>query len=148
NYFLAYYWVECTHNSPFPSSAVLGGSDVDGQPIYVGRAYHDGDWIPAKIVPGRRSAYLSYAGKEICVSKYQVLCEQKFDWVPSTNGQVPPNAVIGGRTSSGENLYIGRARHGNSLTVGKIHPSHHTCYISFGGQEHSKKTYEVLVQRH
>ncbi|KAF7282144.1 hypothetical protein GWI33_003111 [Rhynchophorus ferrugineus] len=142
-----YYWAESTVHGPFPTSAVLGGHDSDGNTIYVGRAFVQGDWIPAKIIPGRKCAYAAYAGKEVPKSTYQVLCEERFEWVSSSDGQVPLDAVVGGKTSSGENLYIGRAPYSGSITVGKVHPSHRTCYISYGGKEISMKKYEVLVRR-
>jgi hypothetical protein len=34
-----------------PSNAVEGGSDVNGETIYVGRAHDSGDLVPGKIVP-------------------------------------------------------------------------------------------------
>nr|CAH7762124.1 unnamed protein product [Callosobruchus chinensis] len=55
---------------------------------------------------------------------WQVLCEQQFDWVPCSGGNIPPDAVEGGRTSDGEVLYIGRAFHEGSHTVGKVNSFH------------------------
>ena len=63
---------------------------------------------------------------------FEVLCNGNVQWQDSQNGHVPPNAVAGGRTESGETLYIGRSRHQGSLTVGKIHPSHGCLYFPFG----------------
>lgn len=51
---------------------------------------------------------------------FKVLCEQRFNWIPSGGGHVPPGAVEGGRTSDGEPLYIGRTFHEGSHTVGKV----------------------------
>lgn len=48
------------------------------------------------------------------------MCEQQFDWVPAQGGEIPPHAVVGGKTSDGEDLYIGRAYHEGSQTVGKV----------------------------
>lgn len=42
-------------------------------------------------------------------------------------------------------LYVGRAAHEGSLTIGKIHPSHQCIYIPYGGAEISLAAYEVLV---
>ena len=113
----------------------------------MGRAHHDGDWIPAKVIPEKRVAYVAYNGKEIAKDQFQVLCEQRFDWVQARGGQVPPGAVEGGRTKDGESLYVGRVHHQGSHTVGKVHPSHKTCYIPFGGKEVGYKDYEILVLR-
>lgn len=39
-----------------------------------------------------------------------------FEWVPSTNGHVPADAVVAGNQSNGEPLYVGRAHVGGSLS--------------------------------
>lgn len=49
-----------------------------------------------------------------------MLCEQRFDWVPTSGGNIPPDAVEGGRTSDGEPLFIGRVEHEGSQTIGKV----------------------------
>ncbi|KAL1505519.1 hypothetical protein ABEB36_005067 [Hypothenemus hampei] len=144
----AYYWVDTTSRSgQVPSTALQGGHDIDGAPIFVGRAFHDGDWIPAKVLPSKNIAYVPYNGDEIGVDRFQVLCEQRFDWVPAHGGHIPESAVIGGKTSDGENLYIGRVHHDGAHTIGKVHPSHQTCYIPFDGKEVGHKEYEILVLR-
>ncbi|XP_050311628.1 uncharacterized protein LOC126747168 [Anthonomus grandis grandis] len=144
----AYYWVDTkARHGHVPSTALRGGTDIDGAPIFVGRGFYEGDWIPAKVIPSKHVAYVPYNGKEIALDNFQVLCEQQFDWVPSAGGHVPEHAVIGGRTSDGENLYIGRTHHNGSHTVGKVHPSHRTLYIPFNGKEVGHKEYEILVLR-
>ncbi|XP_066259122.1 uncharacterized protein [Euwallacea similis] len=142
----AYYWVDTkARHGHVPSTALLGGNDIDGSPIYVGRAFHEGDWIPAKVIPSKHIAYVPYGGNEVGVEKFQVLCEQHFEWLPNHDGRVPPNAVVGGKTSDGEDLYIGRVGHDGAWTVGKVQPSHNTCYIPFDGKEVAHKEYEILV---
>lgn len=68
-----------------------------------------------------------------------------FQWVRSGDGHIPPNAVVGGRQSNGETLYVGRAEIGGSLAIGKIHPSHRCIYVPFDGSEHNIHQYEVLI---
>lgn len=75
----------------------------------------------------------------------KVLCGQGFQWVASSNGEVPVDAFEAGYSKSGEVLFIGRAEFEGSLTPGKVHRSHGTLYIPFGGSEHSVQSYEVLV---
>jgi hypothetical protein len=89
---------------------------------------------------------VSYNGQEIPKHAYDVLCGGNVQWVHSSNGQSHPNAVPGGTTESGETLYIGRAHYQNSITPGKIHPSHATMYIPYGGQEVAIPSYEVLIE--
>lgn len=55
-----------------PPTAIQGGMDIDGHPIYVGRAFHEGDWIPAKVIPGKNIAYIAYDGEEVPVEHFQV----------------------------------------------------------------------------
>ncbi|KAF9807602.1 hypothetical protein SFRURICE_008815 [Spodoptera frugiperda] len=129
--------------------AVVGGHEGwDGSPLWVIRAWHNGDLIPGKLSVRHNAASVMYAGKEISVQNIEVLCARPEDlrWIPSSNGNVPPGAIPGGRTSSGETLYVGRARYQLSVTPGKIHPSHNSCYIGFAGQEVAHKMYDVLCR--
>ncbi|CAD7078238.1 unnamed protein product [Hermetia illucens] len=117
-------WVQSAVNSPLPSGAVVGGQDSDGTVIYVGRAYHSGDLLPAKIIPQKQAAYVSYNGYEVFVQNYEVLCGDNYMWVSSGYGQVPEGSVPGGRSSDGECLYV-----------------------PYDGQERNFQNYEVLVQK-
>jgi Protein of unknown function (DUF3421) len=99
-----------------------------------------------KIVLARNEAYVAYGGKEISINSYEFLTGRGFKWVKSENGDTPKYAVSTGTTANGEPLYIGRVHYNDSLTVGKIQPSHNCCYIPYGGSEISAKSYEVLVQ--
>lgn len=68
----AYYWVDSYSRSSVPSTAIQGGQDCDGDPIYVGRAFHEGDWVPAKVIPNKNCAYIPYGGAEHMKDQYQV----------------------------------------------------------------------------
>lgn len=102
-------WVPSSIHSPLPDGAIQAGHDIDGSQIYIGRAWHEGDQIPAKIIPSRRAAYIAHGGREIMKDQYDVLCYGSVIWIkvyPSTRA-VPPFSVQGGMTSGGEPLYIG-----------------------------------------
>lgn len=92
------------------------------------------------------TAIVCHDGQEIPYHNYEMLCNGNTQWVHSGHGQVLPNAVPGGRTSSGETLYIGRAWHAGALTPGKIHPSHGNLYIPYNGGEVAVGTYEILIE--
>ncbi|KOB68990.1 Farnesoic acid O-methyltransferase [Operophtera brumata] len=129
--------------------AVVGGHEGwDGSPLWVIRAWHSGDLIPGKLSIRHNAASIMYDGKEISKQNIEVLCAapENLRWVPASNGNVPPGAIPGGRTTSGETLYVGRARYQLSITPGKVHPSHNACYIGFGGQEVAHKMYDVLCR--
>lgn len=76
-------------------TAIIAGNDVDGAPIYVGKAFHEGDLIPAKVIPSKNVAYVSYNGMEVQKHQFEVLCNGNVSWVPSGHGQIPHNAVVG-----------------------------------------------------
>ncbi|XP_047026048.1 uncharacterized protein LOC124634494 isoform X3 [Helicoverpa zea] len=127
---------------------VAGREAWDGSPLCVIRAHHSGEFLPGKLAIKHRAAYVPYGGREVPVHNFEVLCvpSHAVRWLHSSNGQVPVGAIAAGNTHSGEPLYIGRVRHMQSLTPGKVHPSHGCCYISFAGSEHTHKTYEVLCR--
>nr|CAD7606691.1 unnamed protein product [Timema genevievae] len=64
-------------------------------------------------------------------------------WVDAAGGEVPPNSVPGGFDN--EQVYVARARHEGALLPGKLVPSHGVCYVPWGGAEHGKPEYQVLV---
>ncbi|XP_072945871.1 uncharacterized protein [Epargyreus clarus] len=66
-------------------------------------------------------------------------------WVDAYAGNVPPGAVVGGQDCSGEPLYVARAPHEGATLPGKLVGSHGCAYVPWGGQEHGKPEYQVLV---
>lgn len=55
-----------------PPAGVYAGNDQDGSPIYIGRAFHEGDQLPAKVIPSKQAAYVSHNGLEIYKSHFEV----------------------------------------------------------------------------
>lgn len=55
-----------------PENAVVGGRDSDGSTIYVGRAYHEGDMLPAKVIPDKNVAYVCHNGEEHPKDEFEV----------------------------------------------------------------------------
>ena len=87
---------------------------------------------------------------------YQVLCAYRvpspvysftntWDWVPASNGYLPPGAVPGGRDESGEVIYIARAFHEDEIPAGYVSPSQKCCIYPWGCTTHQTSNYEVLV---
>ena len=70
-------WVPARGGS-VPEHAVLAGRDLNGGPIYVGRARFSSDLLSAKVVPKRRTAFVSFAGKEHRVVNYEVKTATAF----------------------------------------------------------------------
>lgn len=139
-------WMGWSPSQGVPPQAVVAGHDTDGAQIYVARAFHEGEQIPGKFMPGKHAMYIAWNGQEILKHQFEVFSVPNARWVPSGHGSIPPGAVIGGHTNTGEPLYIGRTFYQGSLTPGKVHPSHGSLYIPFGGAEIPFKNYEVLVE--
>lgn len=67
-----------------------------------------GDELVAKLIPAKQQAFVTFSGLEVFVPEYKVLTGNEFEWVNCSEGKFPPKAVTSGKTSTGENLYVGR----------------------------------------
>ncbi len=65
----------------------------------------------------------------------------ELKWVFTSHASIP---FGGGKQANGEVVYIGRAKHSNSLVIGKVIPSQQVLSIPFGCAEHKLSRYEVL----
>ncbi|KAH8299578.1 hypothetical protein KR044_003121, partial [Drosophila immigrans] len=136
-------WVAAA-NGEVPPNALQAGFDSSEQ-LYIARARHEGDLIPGKLHPSHSVTYVAWGGGEHGHNEYEVLCAAGGHWVPVEGANIPPQAVPAGETSEGEPLFIGRATHDGTVTVGKVQPSHGCCYIPYGGEELAFKEYEIYV---
>lgn len=135
-------WVDAA-NGVVPAGAIEGGSD--DEPLFVGRARHEGALIPGKVKPSHSVCYVPWGGGEHGKPEYQVLCGGNPTWVPTSGGNIPSNAIPSGETEEGEPLFVGRVSHEGTITVGKVQPSHSVLYIPYGGAEVAFPEYEILV---
>jgi len=138
-------WVAQTAGA-VPEGALVGGNDA-GNELYVARGEHSGAIVPGKLVPSHSVAYVAWGGEEHAKEAYEVLVvpAESVSWVATTGANVPEKAIPGGISEDGEVLYIGRASHEGTVTVGKVQVSHSVLYISYGGAEVSYPEYEILV---
>lgn len=146
--FLGYGWQWIDSNTVFPREhAIRAGRSIDGNTIYVARAFHENDLLPAKAIVTDEShlAYVSYDGEEFAKPEYEILRTGAFVWELARDGAIPRNAIVIGKTVDGENLYMGRCLHEGTQTPGKVQASHGCLYIPFDGEELRFDEYEVLV---
>lgn len=114
-------WQFIGPETPFPYNvAVRAGRDSDGAPIFAGRAFHEGDMLPAKVHPDKRVAYVGYGGEEIPKYEYEILRSGDFVWEFAAGGEVPIGAVEVGKTADGEGLYLARCLYQGTQTPGKV----------------------------
>lgn len=67
----SYAWIPGSNGS-VPSSAVVAGQDIDGSTLYAGRAFYEGDLLPAKISQSQGAALVAYGSSEHKVYNYEV----------------------------------------------------------------------------
>lgn len=100
-------------------------------------------------MPSENALFLAWNCEAHKKTDFEILIGGSRDnWVTSKGGEIPVNAFIAGYTEHGESLYIGRQILEGNLLIGKIHPSHKSCYIpDFRGtnKEIGVTDYEVLV---
>ncbi|XP_044017852.1 natterin-3-like [Aphidius gifuensis] len=140
-----YKWVKYSGRRNVEPEMIVIGHDLDGSALVIGRAYHHGEILPAKVKPQHGVAYVSYDGVEHTKYDFEIMFPTRFDWVSARDGHVPSEAVKGGQASNGETLYVGRTIHCGVPCVGKVHPSHGSLFIPYGGKEVRYREYEVLV---
>jgi hypothetical protein len=94
-----------------------------------------------------RPISVAYGGEEKAHRTYEYLVQPHYGalrWLSAHGGAIPSGAVHGGRCSSGEPLFIGRAFYEGSWVIGKVQHSHNVLYVPFGGNEVAISDYEVL----
>lgn len=52
----------------------------------ISSAFHEGDQLPAKIIPSKQACYVSHNGLEIFKPNFELLSGHGFTWVGSSNG--------------------------------------------------------------
>ncbi|XP_055600625.1 uncharacterized protein LOC129749618 [Uranotaenia lowii] len=153
------YEVLCTTGSFLPVSevntevllsATSAGISENGEPLFIGRVRHEGKYIYGKVQRSHGVCYISHGKREMGFKEYEVFSAmpdptfQYHEWVSNEDVEtVPPKAIVGGMNQDGY-LYIGRAKHRNSLTPGSVCPRANICHIAWGSDEHPKSKYEYL----
>lgn len=138
-------WVQASSDGPVPVGAIIAGYDGDGTAIYVGRVEHEGNVIPAKIIPAKKMAHTQHQGQEISKRSYEALCDVNAGWVPF-QGFIPSNAIECGNLANGEVVYIGRGKYCGTLTPGKVLKSTRKLQIPCDWKENTVDEFDVLVE--
>ncbi|WP_159455200.1 DM9 repeat-containing protein [Pseudobacteriovorax antillogorgiicola] len=160
-----------------PTNAVPGGSEHRGLvPFTVCRNYHSGGVIPGKLAPHHldssrsicRTAldgatFLSVNSQFELLYHYDVLVEKpedEYQWISSSDGNVPEKAVITGRLADGTALYSCRNLEAGpppvaedrtndpagEQTPGYLADGATDCVHEYYGEKRST-SYEVLVKQ-
>ena len=139
-----YRWVKAS-GGYIPDGTVPHGHDLNGEALWVCRAYVDGGLHPGKVRGAFGSARIPYGGRELEIVEYEVLIDAGI-WVPDSGGSIPAGAAQWGYEKNLEALFVARAPWGgNDLQPGKIRGGFGAANIPYGGQEVKATQYEVLV---
>lgn len=55
----AVFWVPVEEGN-YPENALVGGNDADGEPLYIGRSYHEGALLPGKVNKAHNTCYVAH----------------------------------------------------------------------------------------
>jgi len=133
---------------PASIAAYEAGYDHTGAKLYVGRSLLKEGCHVGKVRSDYGTCYIPFEGGEHTFNEFQVLTAPygvNLQWVPSSNGNVPPNAVEGGYNEDRSKTYVGRAQHNGSYSPGEVVPKDGLLYIAHEGEEKEFDQYEVLV---
>ena len=103
-----------------PTGALAGGLTPSGSTIYVSRARYYNQLVPGQLVDGETSARICSGSLEHPYENYEVLTVEnadQFEWVWSSQGHVPANAVVAGRQNE-EDAYAGRTSLRSAISAG------------------------------
>lgn len=91
--------------------------------------------------------HIPYKKREYRISDYEALISTNVAWVPAIDDVIPPNAIVGGKNSDNEPLYISRAYYKQRLICGTIDPYTKSALIPYNDTvfEFTSGNYEILV---
>jgi hypothetical protein len=151
--------------SVYQFAAHLGAFDIGGpgfQDLYFCRVHFSDSLQIGKIRPGFGGCVFSYGGKAMVRSDYEVLVNPgTFEHFPiradvgyhafrGAPAYIPPDALVGGFDTNGENEYLcigyddpsnsdGKGKH-----PGKIESGWGGCTVAFGNDEYSWPYYDII----
>lgn len=147
-YILADYWAPPESWKQLSKFAVKGGQDdEEGNSYYVGRCTHEGDFLPANVIPDLKYASVTLNGQEYIKHDYEILIGPGYSWIPFKGGHISDNAIYINPNQIASALYIGRTIFRGRLIMGKIQSTDQSLYIPFKQQEVKVTPSEILVRQ-
>ncbi len=129
-------------NGQTPASAMQGGSESNGTPLFIARADFQGGKHPGKAQRNANTCFISWGGEEHSVGNYEVYTG-KGRWA-KVIGSIHSSAIKGGKDGDGSPLYIVRATINGTFHIGKARQSGN-AWIPYAGKELSIANFEVLM---
>ena len=145
-----YQWVEM-ETDEMPENALASGKDQSEIcNVFVGRAEVDGEPCVGKVHNGTRYYGVIMMEKRVTSEPFSVLCvdpSANMEWVEYKNGELPDGVVIGGTSTNGTNLYVGRGIVRNQLTPGMVYIDEkpYQLHALYDGKVNTMTAFDVLV---
>lgn len=143
-------WV-LVHGHEIPQGALVGG-EVNGEPIYIARAFHEGGIQVGKCGrPFKKGAVVGYGHDEVEYDTYEVLLgdSRAVRWVDVEGRlnveRLGVRLVEGGREADGTQLYIAQGQVKGGTHCGKVSEKLHKAFITADGKEREVDNYRVLA---
>ena len=117
----------------------------------VAKGTHDGVGVIGKYHSGYDTCYFSFGGSEHehSPSDCEVLVDLELgtgNWESGCHGNFPSGRYCTGvHDGDGSELSVIKAEHEGVIIPGKMNPNYGLGYVPWGGEEHEKSEYEVLM---
>lgn len=146
---------QTAYNGNVPSNAVIGGWESPSGPLlYYCRGSYGGALTPGKIRPGFSGCYISYQGREVLLSGYQVMVNLSPAlplnvnvYSPPFYGYIPFDAIRGGTDIDGLPLFVCSGFLNGGVHPGTIRPGWPGCEVTYGASTTVAVNYNVLVPK-
>ncbi|XP_013098967.1 uncharacterized protein LOC106081507 [Stomoxys calcitrans] len=140
-------WAPLTAPRPMSRFAVKLDSSEATETSYVGRCSHDGNKLPATIIPSRGCAIVYWNNLAHVKFDYEFLVGPGYCWTPVSNGTLPTNAVSAGQTKEdGELLYIAKAKHKDKTLLGAVRANQQRFSLWHEDNQIEWDNYEILTR--
>jgi hypothetical protein len=147
-------WLGMKATDPIPPDAVAGGQEADGSRLLIIRAPQGQALVPGKYSEKFNKAYVPWGGKEVEVSRFEMLVADAQPvgyapgmWVPADVTNNASAAFPSGTSPDGTPSYLIRSPFRGGLVPGKYNPKAKKAYVPWGGLENSVTTFELYVGR-
>lgn len=135
-------WI-ATNQGRITGNPVFAGREGD-RDLYVCRMEHDGSLHIGKLISGD-ACRIGYGGKEVKSLVYEVLQNNRYEYIAVADGGIPTTAIAGGLEASGKKQFSCRVNYQGSVQPGKKISDDPFCRIGYGGEEIKFGQYEILV---
>jgi len=130
-----------------PTHTFVAGHENDGTPLYLCRAHYLNSIQIGKTWSGYDKCDISYAGREIPLSDYEInIQDSQGEWQPGPGDDIPVGGFRVGTDTNGNPLFLCRTPFNGGMQPGKTWAGYDKCNFSYGGEELFQRNFEIYVK--